>query len=62
MKVGGAAMNELDYLIYEMYVLNLASKEKILKNCFKELSRLEVPKHYWLTSINIDEIMEIGGM
>ena len=49
-------MNELDYLIFEMYVLSLASKEKILKNCYKEISRLEMPSKFWLNSINIDEI------
>ena len=48
-------MNELEYLFYELYLLNMSTKDKILKNCYQEISRLGVPKKYWITSMNIDE-------
>ena len=54
-EIGGAAMDELEYLIYELYLLSMSTKDKILKNCYQEISRLGVPKKYWITSMNLDE-------
>ena len=47
---------ELDYVIYEMYVLSLNAKENILKNCYEEISRLEVPETFWLSSLDLEDV------